>query len=44
MLSYSGPPVYVPNCVLVGDGCAMGEDYRSSAGFVVGHVKGIVGE
>ena len=44
MLSYSGPPVYIPNCELVGDMCAMREDYRSSAGSVVGHVKGIVGE
>ena len=44
VLSYSRLPEYVPNCALLGDGCAMHEGYHSSAGSVVGHVEGIVGE
>ena len=44
VLSYSVLPVYVPNCASVCDGYAMREDYRSSAGSVMGHVEGIVGE
>ena len=44
VLSYSGLPLYVPNCASVGDGCAVCKDYRSSAGSVMGHVEGIVGE
>ena len=39
ILSYYGMPVYVPNCVSVGDGCAMREDYHSSVGSVMRHAS-----
>ena len=44
VLSYSRLLVYVPNCVLVCDGCDMHEDYRSSGGSMMEHVEGVVGE
>ena len=44
VLSYSGLPVYVPNCALVGDMCAIRKDYRSGDGSLLGLVEWIVGE
>ena len=38
VLSYYGLPVFVTNCALVGDMCAIREDYRSGSGSVLGHV------
>ena len=44
MLSYSGLPVYIPNCVLVVYGCVMRKDYHSGDGSVMGHMEGMIGE
>lgn len=44
VLSYSGLPVYVPSCSLVGDICTLRGDYRSGPGSVLGRVGGVVGE
>ena len=41
VLSYSGLPVYVPSCSLVGDIWALCGGYRSGAGSMLG---GVVGE
>ena len=43
VLSYSDLPVYVPNCALVGDICAIFKDYCTSDGSMMGHVEGVSG-
>ena len=44
VFSYSGLPVYVPNCVPVDNMCAVHKDYCSGTGYMMGLVEGIVGE
>ena len=43
VLSYSGLPVFIPNCVAVAYECAMHKGFHSDDGSVMGYVEEMVG-